>query len=436
MPNETLSLEELEALKAESHSLSEDILAERIQEKDGRYVFRAIRKTDRAFAGILDVEGECAAPVPQFEFAEITLISPADFDYTPKLTPADKKAAKSIETTVAKYEQYFAYDRGLLTPAAVDVDADTADLPPVTDHRVNQSTVKNQAGRGTCVSHASMGLLEAFPHIEDDLSEQYTHFKFTVFLDQPQNQDVGLRTTDAAPFLARNDGRVCLERDWPYIPNQATINAMVASGTYAPPQAAVDHQTIGIAAYKIIEDKGLTGESIKNTRYLESLLYQGYDIVFGCFASWDDKDNNGILDPVLDSSGQPVVRAGHAMLIVGYNRYDQCFIVKNSWDATWGHSGYGYFSYNFMRACAKYGFVVDSVVPGAPPSPLPRKLATAPFSVDKISRQSLARQQSCSSRLRQGGMQWLRPMPATTCICEICVCIMPTAAFTLIGIVW
>lgn len=76
MPNETLSLEELEALKAESHSLSEDILAERIQEKDGRYVFRAIRKTDRAFAGILDVEGECAAPVPQFEFAEITLISP------------------------------------------------------------------------------------------------------------------------------------------------------------------------------------------------------------------------------------------------------------------------------------------------------------------------------------------------------------------------
>ena len=389
MAKSTLKPEELEALKSRSRPLSEDIFAERIGEKNGRYIFRAMRKTTRSFAGRLDVDDECDSSTPQFEFVEFTLISPKDFDYTPKLTDADKKAAEPINVNLAKYNRYFAHDIGLMSPSATNSDAEAADIPSVIDHRVNQSPVKDQGGRGTCVSHASMGLLEAYAHIEDDLSEQYTHYKFNEFLGSPQNQDSGLKTTDAAPFLARNDGHICLERDWPYIPNQDTINGMVANGTYAPPQAAVNNQRFGIGNYKIIEDNGLVGESIKNTRYLETLLFQGYNIVFGCFASWDDKDNNGILDPLLDSNGKPIGKAGHAMLIVGYNRTDQYFIVKNSWAATWGHNGYGYFSYNFLRACAKYGFVVDSVVPVAPPSPLPRKLANAPFSIDKISRQSL-----------------------------------------------
>lgn len=389
MAKTTLKPEELEALKTKARPISDDALGDRIQEKDGRYVFRAMRKTDRAFAGSLDIDGDSPSNAAQVEFVDITLISPKDFEYTPKLTEADKKAAAPVNTNVQKYKSYFAYDRGLLAPEATHSDGEAAELPTVVDHRTNQSPVKDQGTRGTCVSHASMGLLEAFAHIEDDLSEQYTHFKFNVFLNRPQNEDSGLRTTDAAPFLARNDGRVCFERDWPYIPNQSTINTAITAGTYAPPTAAVGNQRFGITGYKIIEDNGLTGESIKNTRYLESLLFQGYNIVFGCYASWDDKDNNGILDPLLNASGQPVSTVGHAMLIVGYNRTDQYFIVKNSWRPTWGHSGYGYFSYNFFRSCAKYGFVVDAVAPAAPPSPLPRKLATAPFSANQLSRPSL-----------------------------------------------
>ncbi|MDD5759253.1 MAG: C1 family peptidase [Desulfobulbaceae bacterium] len=390
MAKSTLKPVELAALKATARTLPEDILADRIQKKDGRYIFRAMRRTKRSFAGRLDVDGtHDLFASPQFEFKEITLISPEDFEYTPKLTEADKKAAAPVVANLAKYKTYFAQDLGLLTPNAIIADAEAAGLPSVIDHRVRQSPVKDQGGRGTCVSHAVMGLLEAYAHIDDDLSEQYTHYKFNEFLGRPHNQDGGLKTTDAAPFLARNNGRVCLEREWPYIPQQATINAMVANGTYAPPQAAINNQRFGIGAYKIIEDTGLTGESIKNTRYLEALLFQGYNIVFGCYASWDDKDNNGVLDPMLTAQGSPVSTAGHAMLIVGYDRTKQYFIVKNSWDTTWGHNGYGYFSYNFFRACAKYGFVVDSVVPAEPPSPLPRKLFTAPFGVNKISRSSL-----------------------------------------------
>lgn len=391
-PQSTLKPEELEALKAASQVASPDVVDERIMVMpDGRHMFKAMCRTARTQAGRLDIDDDAGAAdaSPEHEFVLFTLISPEDFDYTPKLSEADKKAAKPIDKRLETHKGYFAVDRGLLRPATAQAEADAADLPVVVDHRNSQSPVKNQGGRGTCVSHASMGVLEAFAHIPDDLSEQYAHYKFNVFGNQPQNKDAGLRTTDAAPYLARNDGRVCLESEWPYIPQQSTIDGLVAAGQYGPPAAAVNDQSYGIGSYKIIEDKGLTGESIKNTRYLESLVYQGYNVVFGCYASWDDKDNNGVLDPLLDSNGKPVSSAGHAMLIVGYNRTEQYFIVKNSWNTSWGHSGYGYFSYNFFRSCAKYGFVVDSVVPAAPAAAVPRRLALAPFSTAKISRAAL-----------------------------------------------
>ncbi len=390
MEKTTLKKEELEALKKASRQLSPELVEEKNQQKGNRYVFTAMRKTARAYGGALDVdENPTIAATNAYELVEITLISPKYFEYTPTITEADKKAAKPVDNKLSKYKSYYAYDSGLLAASDSDGESESAALPNMIDHRVNQSPVKDQGGRGTCVSHAAMGLLEAYPHINDNLSEQYTHFKFNVFLGRAHNLDEGLRTTDAAPFLSRNNGYVCLENQWPYLPNQSSINALVAAGTYAPPAAALNNQAFGIGAYKIIGDNGLTGESIKNTRYLEALLYQGYNIVFGCYASWDDKDNNGVLDPVLTSGGLPAGTGGHAMLIVGYNRADQYFIVKNSWHATWGHNGYGYFSYNFMRSCAKYGFVVDSVVPAAPPNPLPPKLVTAPYSTAKISRATL-----------------------------------------------
>lgn len=389
MAKQTLKSEELAMLKSKAKIVSEDIINSRIQKIGDRYVFKAIRKTPRSFAGRLDLDLKKVIPKDQFEFVDITLIAPEDFEYTPKISAADAKAAQPIEAKMQEFSQYFAEDLGLMNPSLITSDAAIAQLPAVVDHRINQSPVKSQGSRGTCVSHAAMGLLEAFPHIEDNLSEQYAHFKFNQFLNRNQNQDLGLKTTDAAPFLARSNGRVCLEREWPYISSQATINNLVANNNYAPPSAAISNQKYGIDAYKIITDKGLTGESIKNTRYLEALIYQGYNIVFGCYASWDDKDNNGILDPFLKSNGDPASGAGHAMLIVGYNRTEQYFIVKNSWNVTWGHNGYGYFHYNFVRSCAKYGFVVDSVVPAAPSNPLPQKLSTAPYSAGKISRSSL-----------------------------------------------
>ncbi len=375
-------------LRSGMRSFSEAEIAERFVAKGKGVAFRAIRKTDRAFAlpSDSDLETGRSQPVESYEMVEIPLIAAEDFDYVPKLTDEDRAAAKPIETKMAALKG--AYEAGVPL-AAGEGESAPAQLPVAVDHRAEQSPVKDQGGRGTCVAHASMGLLESFPHINDNLSEQYTHYKFNAFEGKPQELDSGLKTTDSAVYLARNDGRTCLESEWPYIPDQPTIAAMVANGTYCPPPAAVRDQTYGIGAYKIIEDKGLTGDSIKNTLYLEALIYRGYNVVIGVWASWDDKDNNGILEPVLDPNGQPVGKAGHAMLVVGYDRARQYFIVKNSWRNTWGHQGYGHFHYNFVRSCAKYGYVVDAVTPAAPSKPVPAKLVSAPYSTDRIGRAAL-----------------------------------------------
>ncbi|SFR36379.1 Cysteine protease, C1A family [Halogeometricum limi] len=325
-----------------------------------------------------------------YEFTDVVLISPDDFDYNPELTEADRKAAEPIDEQMNGLDAYF--DRNAILDVDDDsMDAEMAGLPPVVDLRSRQSSVKHQGGRGTCVSHAAMALLESFQHIPEDLSEQYTHYKFNEFLERPHDENKGLRTTDSAPFLARSDGRVCTESDWPYVASQSTINTLVDNGTYGPPTSAVADQTYGYKAdaYKIVTNAGLTGESIRNTRYLEALLYQGFTPVIGTWVGWDDKDNNGVLDPRFDGTGAPIRLGGHAMLLVGYNRTEQYFVLKNSWGTGWGHEGYGYLHYDYIRTNFKYGYVVEEVVPESAATPVPRQLAQAPFSSDRISRAQL-----------------------------------------------
>ena len=407
-----LSEEEREALRAQTKTLTNTEVDERFREEDGRVVFKVRRKTDRALAGPLDidrVEAEEAdeverGPRPErveeeYEVVEISLIPAEEFDYDPEITEEDEEAARPIDEKVKEMAFYYEKDRvggpversALAEGEEAAPAPEAAGLPPAVDHRPQQSPIKNQGSRGTCVSHASLALLEAYEHVPDDLSEQLVHYRFNEFLDRPQDVDAGLRTTDSPRFLADPDGRACLEAEWPYISSQGPINDLVEAGEYGPPQAALDNARFGYGAnaYKIVPDRGLQGESIKNTRYLESLLHQGYDVVIGTWVSWDDKDNDGVLDPVLDSNGNPIGRGGHAMLLVGYNRAEEYFIVKNSWGRGWGHDGYGYLHYNLIRSCFKYGFVVDAVEPPPEGQRLPQALAQAPYSGLPLRREHL-----------------------------------------------
>ncbi len=411
-----LTEDEAATIRSKAKKITEQEIDERFSTFGDMVKFKIFVKTDRSIAGGLDIDlgeevdveevqvvetgivgSEDAEAIDvemarieeleELEELEVTLISPDDFDYEPVLTPEDKEAEKAINADMEQFVGYFGGEAPLVDDAASGDAEILATLPNSVDRRSSQSNIKNQRGRGTCVAHASCGCLEAFTHIPDDLSEQYLHYKFNEFMGRRHDADQGLKTTNAAIYLTRSDGRICEEADWPYT-TQNTIDQAVRDSVYAPPTNAVNNQDYGVNSYKIITDKGTTGDSIKNTRYLEALVYQGYNVVIGTWVSWDDKDNNGVLDPVLDSNGNPVGQGGHAMVVVGYNRSNQYFIVKNSWGPGWGHSGYALLHYDLIRSCFKYGFVVKEPFPHTPKM-VPLYLLRAPFSTAPISRAQL-----------------------------------------------
>ena len=229
-------------------------------------------------------------------------------------------------------------------------------IPTVVDHRAEMTPIRDQGPRGTCVAHAANAAMEAFKSIPDDLSEQYSYDLFMRKENRQPDYDKGIVTTQSAIYLA--DGTV-VESLWPYTNSVPSANTTV-------PAAAAAAQKYKITSYQMINDGGTDGAaSIKNPRYLESVLRAGNNIVFGTFVAWGSANADGVLDVVINSAtNKPMTAtAGHAMVICGFDAAKKYFIVKNSWGAGWQHAGYGYFSYDYIRTYAKYGYYIKTVSP-------------------------------------------------------------------------
>ncbi len=59
----------------------------------------------------------------------------------------------------------------------------------------------------------------------------------------------------------------------------------------------------------------------------------------------------------------------HAMLVVGYDDGGQYFIVKNSWDTTWGEKGYIRVAYSEVAGDSKLGYMTFAYHVGDNPNP-------------------------------------------------------------------
>lgn len=297
------------------------------------------------------------------EDAELLVIPAEEFDLDPEILAEDRLAAEPIDGALKAYAPYFAPYLADSSPDWEGAASPTGPtLPPdAVDRRSEQSPVRDQGRRQTCVAHAALACLEVGLKTNAAvLSTQYAHYKFMQFEGLPHEVDQGVRTTNAPRYLTEATGRICQEEHWPYVPTPEEITALVAAGTYTPPPPAVADQTYGLAAYKLIPDDGFDGESIRNVRLLESLLATGYDIVVGAWVAWDG-DDQGVLRPVL-VGGQPYYAAGHAMLIVGYDRQARFFWLKNSAGPGWGTAGCGRFSYEFAELYFRYGWVAEALV--------------------------------------------------------------------------
>lgn len=245
-----------------------------------------------------------------------------------------------------------------------------AECPDQVDHRPQQTPVKDQEDRGTCVCFASLAQLEALfkasapDQPEMVLSEQYANWLFMKSLGKTWCDD-GLRTTLAARYLSTHG--VCMESLCPY-EDRAIVHTHCPAGPRTPARRQARY---GIGHYTIIDRLGVFGPSIANPDYLETLLCKGHDVVFGTHVAWGRPDADGVYDVILDAYGNPQrSRGGHAMVLVGYHRLAPLayFLCKNSWSTGVGNAGYYSLSYDYIRTYAKYGYIVHRVRSDMPPT--------------------------------------------------------------------
>jgi C1A family cysteine protease len=277
-------------------------------------------------------------------------------EYTP--TPAMMSAAAKLHPSLKLYQKYIMADPGSIVL-----------IPNVVDHRPNQTPVKDQNNRGTCVCFASLAGLEAkYGSTTLDLSEQYANYLYMT-AEGRGCKSAGLKTTDSADYLKANG--VCQESICPYQNDKYNFPSYCNNGgTPAPAMrtSAVGHDPYRIKSFeKIWRNESLTtdtGNWINNPRYLMSILASGQDIVFGTHVAGWVSPYTGIIDVTLTPGGDPVGSVGgHAMLVVGYNRSQEYFIVKNSWGTSRGQAGYVYLSFDYVRTYAKYGYIITEVEP-------------------------------------------------------------------------
>ena len=125
-----------------------------------------------------------------------------------------------------------------------------------------------------------------------------------------------------------------LESDWPYDHKYVFVAP--------PPEIYQKASTFKVSQYLSVA----TG----NVEAARKILAQGYPIILAmdCFESF--------LSPQVMRNGwvtKPGPKeknlGGHAVVIVGYNDSNQCFIVRNSWGPLWGIQGYFFMPYTYYQ---------------------------------------------------------------------------------------
>jgi hypothetical protein len=272
--------------------------------------------------------------------------------------PASARVTSSkLATQLKKYQPY-------ITQATVGKAQVTATLVATgVDHHSNQTAVRDQADRNTCVSFAAMAAIEAIYKKRDgvtkNLSENHAHNIFMQKEGSTCTANHGLQTWKAAGYLTTD--RVCEESQSPYVTTPSSSCATIQSAC----QNNRDHGHLTYSTFFSPEFGGSGTNIATNTNYLESLLDAGNDVVMGVYVAggdwFDGSAESGVVDVEITGSGDPSAPyGGHAMLMIGYSKAGDYFIFKNSWGSAVGHSGYFHLTYEYLQTYAKYGYVVHT----------------------------------------------------------------------------
>jgi len=196
------------------------------------------------------------------------------------------------------------------------------------DMRPEFGPVRDQGRRQTCLAFAASdahSIVHQRPLLE--LSTEYAHYsacgRMATF--DPQQGTSGTAMLEALAV----DGQPP-EKEWPYL---AALPLDISD--YRPPidiQGLVRHQ----------------GETLGSLDQADREIRKNWPVIFGLSLSIPFFHLSA---QVLKDDGDRTVVGRHAVLAVGLfsDGAEKGYVVRNSWGAKWGSSGYGFVSRDYME---------------------------------------------------------------------------------------
>lgn len=229
-------------------------------------------------------------------------------------------------------------------PVWSEAAATVKDLPDYVDWRRNNmvTPVKNQGQCGSCWAFSSTGALEGQHSIQAgelvSLSESQL---VDCAADYGPKGCNGGWMDDAYKYIVANGG-IDTEASYPYVPQQRTC--------------AFNSATIGANMTGSVRLPSGDEDALKKAVATIGPIAVAIDATSATFMSYQ----SGVYYDTTCSS----VKLDHAVLVVGYgtdsSRNLDYWIVKNSWDVTWGEKGYILMARGYSNMC---GIATHAVYP-------------------------------------------------------------------------
>jgi hypothetical protein len=203
----------------------------------------------------------------------------------------------------------------------------------IVDLRQYCSLIENQGNLGSCTGNAIAGAIELLHKRQNrtlDISRLFIYYYERLF--------IGTVNYDSGAYI-RDGIKACYtygaptENLWPYNISKFKIKP--------PSTAMVDASKRKVTSYQRAADFDAVMDAVTS----------GYPVIvgFSVYSSFDTATvaRTGVM-PYPNTTRERLL-GGHAVLIVGYNKNNNTFIVRNSWGTGWGDKGYFYMPFQVIQ---------------------------------------------------------------------------------------
>ena len=206
-------------------------------------------------------------------------------------------------------------------------------LPTQVDLRGQCPPVYDQGQLGSCTANAIAAAIE-FERMRQKLQDFMPSRLFIYYnervMEGTVDSDSGAQIRDGIKSVATIGD--CPEAEWPYDISKFADKPPTSCYNDAAKVKAVSYSSV-----------------LQSLNQLKGCLAAGFPFVFG-FTVYDSFESQAVAESGVVPMPGPneQVLGGHAVIAVGYDDSQQRFMVRNSWNTTWGLQGYFTMPYSYL----------------------------------------------------------------------------------------